>query len=114
VRAALRAPDDYGSYLAFGISAMFGIQAILNLSVALAILPTKGLTLPFISYGGSSLLMNALAAGILLNVSRQGQAVAHYETPLPPEVTSAEEPAQVADAESPAPLGLVVESAEAE
>ena len=114
VRAALRAPDDYGSYLAFGISAMFGIQAILNLSVALAILPTKGLTLPFISYGGSSLLMNALAAGVLLNVSRQGQGVAHYETPLPPEVASAEEPAAVADAESPAPLGLVVESAEAE
>ena len=118
VRAALRAPDDYGSYLAFGISAMFGIQAILNLSVALSILPTKGLTLPFISYGGSSLLMNALAAGILLNVSRQGQAVAHYETPLPPEVTSNDERTattdEVADAESPAPLGLVVESAEAE
>jgi cell division protein FtsW len=118
VRAALRAPDDYGSYLAFGISAMFGIQAILNLSVALAILPTKGLTLPFISYGGSSLLMNALAAGILLNVSRQGQAVAHYETPLPPDVARVEEPVEdpieVADAESPAPLGLVVESGEAE
>jgi cell division protein FtsW len=86
VRAALRAPDDYGSYLAFGISAMFGIQAILNLSVALAILPTKGLTLPFVSYGGSSLLMNALAAGVLLNISRQGQAAAVYETPAPPDV----------------------------
>jgi cell division protein FtsW len=87
VRAALRAPDDYGSYLAFGISAMFGIQAILNLSVALAILPTKGLTLPFISYGGSSLLMNAIAAGVLLNISRQGEKKTVYETPLPPDVT---------------------------
>jgi len=87
VRAALRAPDDYGSYLAFGISAMFGIQAVLNLSVALAILPTKGLTLPFISYGGSSLLMNALAAGVLLNVSRQGEKKTIYETPAPPDVS---------------------------
>ncbi len=72
VRAALRAPDDYGSYLAFGIATMFGVQALVNLAVALAILPTKGLTLPFVSYGGSSLLVNALAAGILLSISRQG------------------------------------------
>lgn len=72
IRAAVRAPDDYGSYLAFGIAAMFGVQALVNLSVALAILPTKGLTLPFVSFGGSSLLVNAAAAGILLNVSRQG------------------------------------------
>jgi cell division protein FtsW len=70
VRTALRAPDDYGSYLAFGIAAMFGVQALVNLAVALAILPTKGLTLPFVSFGGSSLLVNAVAAGILLNVSR--------------------------------------------
>ncbi|WP_394843089.1 putative lipid II flippase FtsW [Pendulispora brunnea] len=74
IRASLRAPDDYGSYLAFGIATMFGIQALLNLSVALAILPTKGLTLPFVSFGGSSLLVNAAAAGILLSVSRQGGA----------------------------------------
>ncbi|HEY8077789.1 MAG TPA: putative lipid II flippase FtsW [Labilithrix sp.] len=72
VRAAFRAPDDYGAYLAFGISTMFGVQALVNLSVALAILPTKGLTLPFLSFGGSSLLVNAAAAGILLNISRQG------------------------------------------
>jgi cell division protein FtsW len=75
VRAALRAPDDYGSYLAFGISAMVGVQALVNLAVALAILPTKGLTLPFVSFGGSSLLVSAAAAGILLNVSRQGPQV---------------------------------------
>jgi cell division protein FtsW len=76
VRAALRAPDDYGSYLAFGIATMFGVQALVNLAVALAILPTKGLTLPFVSFGGSSLLVNAVAAGILLNVSRQGDVPA--------------------------------------
>jgi cell division protein FtsW len=74
VRAALRAPDDYGSYLAFGISAMFGVQALVNLAVALTILPTKGLALPFLSFGGSSLLVNAVAAGVLLNISRQGSS----------------------------------------
>ena len=75
VRAALRAPDDYGSYLAFGIATMFGAQALVNLAVELAVLPTKGLTLPFMSYGGSSLLVNAAAAGLLLNISRQGANV---------------------------------------
>ena len=86
VRAAFRAPDDYGSYLAFGISTMFGVQALVNLSVALAILPTKGLTLPFLSFGGSSLLVNAVAAGILLNISRQGapRPVLESEVMTPP------------------------------
>jgi cell division protein FtsW len=72
VRAALRAPDDFGAFMAFGLSSMFGVQALVNLSVSLAILPTKGLTLPFVSFGGSSLLVNAVAAGILLNISRSG------------------------------------------
>jgi cell division protein FtsW len=71
VRVALAAKDDYGSFIAFGISTMFGIQALVNLAVAMAILPTKGLTLPFVSFGGSSLLVNAAAAGILLNISRR-------------------------------------------
>ncbi|MCL2725869.1 MAG: putative lipid II flippase FtsW [Polyangiaceae bacterium] len=85
VRAAFRAPDDYGAYLAFGISTMFGAQALVNLSVALAILPTKGLTLPFLSYGGSSLVVNAVAAGILLSISRQGDpAPSEEDTPEPP------------------------------
>jgi cell division protein FtsW len=86
VRTALRAPDDYGSYLAFGISTMFGIQALLNVAVALAILPTKGLTLPFISFGGSSLLVNAAAAGVLLSISRQGPSDPVYLTPNAPTV----------------------------
>jgi cell division protein FtsW len=71
VKIALEAADDYGSFLAFGIATMFGVQALTNLAVAMAILPTKGLTLPFLSYGGSSLLVNAAAAGILLNISRR-------------------------------------------
>jgi cell division protein FtsW len=71
VRTALAADDAYGSYIAFGISVLFGAQALINLAVAMAMLPTKGLTLPFISYGGSSLLVNAAAMGILLSISRQ-------------------------------------------
>jgi cell division protein FtsW len=70
VRAALHAEDEYGSYVAFGISALLGFQAVINLSVAMAILPTKGLTLPFVSYGGSSLVVSCAALGILLNISR--------------------------------------------
>jgi cell division protein FtsW len=89
VRAALRAPDDFGSFLGFGLSAMFGVQALVNLSVALAILPTKGLTLPFVSFGGSSLLVNAVAAGILLNISRQSGEHAHD---TPPSAPVSEEP----------------------
>jgi len=70
VRAALRAEDEYGAYIAFGISVLFGLQALINLAVAMAMLPTKGLTLPFVSYGGSSLLVSAAAMGVLLNISR--------------------------------------------
>ncbi|AKT42315.1 putative lipid II flippase FtsW [Chondromyces crocatus] len=70
VKAALAADDDYGSFIAFGIATLFGVQAMVNLSVAMAILPTKGLTLPLVSYGGSSLIVNALGAGILLSISR--------------------------------------------
>ena len=66
----MEAVDDYGTYIAFGLSALISVQVLLNLGVAMAILPTKGLTLPFISYGGSSLLVSAGAIGILLNVSR--------------------------------------------
>ena len=61
---------------------MFGIQALWNLSVALALVPTKGLTLPFVSFGGSSLVVCAAAAGILLNVSRQADPEKE-ETPTP-------------------------------
>jgi cell division protein FtsW len=78
VRVALSAGDDYGSFIAFGISTMFGIQALVNLAVAMALLPTKGLTLPFVSFGGSSLLVNAVAAGILLNISKRRAPAALY------------------------------------
>jgi cell division protein FtsW len=81
VRAALQAEDEYGSYIAFGISVLFGAQALVNLAVAMAMLPTKGLTLPFVSYGGSSLLVCSAAMGVLLAVSR-GKKVANPKLPL--------------------------------
>jgi cell division protein FtsW len=95
VRAALRAPDDFGSFLAFGLSTMFGVQALVNLAVAFAILPTKGLTLPFVSFGGSSLLVNSVAAGILLNISRQATPVVPRANagPVPPDASMTPEPA---------------------
>ena len=71
VRTALAAEDEYGAYIAFGISVLFGVQALINLSVAMSVLPTKGLTLPFVSFGGSSLLVCAAAMGILLSISRK-------------------------------------------
>jgi len=71
VRTALQAEDEYGAYIAFGISVLFGLQALINLGVAMSVLPTKGLTLPFVSYGGSSLLVCAAAMGILLSISRK-------------------------------------------
>jgi cell division protein FtsW len=61
--------DDFGSYLALGITTMLIIQAFFNISVVLGMLPTKGIPLPMISFGGSSLLVTLMSLGILLNVS---------------------------------------------
>jgi cell division protein FtsW len=82
VRAALYAEDEYGSYIAFGISVLFGAQALVNLAVAMAMLPTKGLTLPFVSFGGSSLLVCSAAMGILLAVSRGTRASGNAKVAL--------------------------------
>ena len=70
-RTALRARDNFGRFLACGITAMVVIQAFFNISVVLALLPTKGIPLPFISYGGSSLFVMLASAGVLLNISQQ-------------------------------------------
>lgn len=70
VRAALAAPDDFGRFLAVGITGMVMSQALINLSVVLGLMPTKGIPLPFVSYGGSSLLVMLLATGVLLNISQ--------------------------------------------
>ncbi|WP_298271919.1 putative lipid II flippase FtsW [Geobacter sp.] len=69
VRVALMAEDTFGRFLAFGIATLLGIQAFVNMAVVTGLLPTKGLALPFISYGGSSLIVTLFAVGVLLNVS---------------------------------------------
>ncbi|MEE3256624.1 MAG: FtsW/RodA/SpoVE family cell cycle protein, partial [Actinomycetota bacterium] len=71
LRTAQAAPDVFGSLLASGISIWFLIQVIVNLFGVLRIAPITGVTLPFISYGGTSLILNAVAAGLLLNIARQ-------------------------------------------
>jgi cell division protein FtsW len=61
--------DDFGKYMAFGITVIIGLNAIINMMVATGMIPTTGQTLPFISYGGTSLIFNSIAVGILLNIS---------------------------------------------
>jgi cell division protein FtsW len=71
IRTALRAPDTFGALLAAGITAWLCFQAFINIGVVVALLPVTGITLPFISAGGSSLLVSFAAAGILLSISRE-------------------------------------------
>ena len=71
LRAAFSAPDGFGRLLALGITAMVLSQSLINFAVVLGMVPTKGIPLPFVSYGGSSLLVMLLATGVLLNISQQ-------------------------------------------
>ncbi len=71
MRAAVLSKDAFGRYLATGITAMVIVQALFNISVVLGLLPTKGIPLPFISYGGSSLFMALASVGVLLNITQQ-------------------------------------------
>ena len=71
LRATLRARDNFGRFLACGITAMIVVQAFFNISVVLGLLPTKGIPLPFISYGGSSLFVTLASVGVLLNITQQ-------------------------------------------
>lgn len=69
-RIATQAPDRFGAFLAIGLTTMIAVQAFVNISVVLGLVPTKGIPLPFVSAGGSSLLISLLGMGILLNVSQ--------------------------------------------
>lgn len=76
LRVATHAQDRFGAMLAVGLTAMIAVQALINMSVVLGLLPTKGLPLPFVSSGGSSMLVNLLGLGILLNVSQHASVEA--------------------------------------
>lgn len=78
LRATFNAPDGFGRMLALGVTVMVLFQSLINFAVVLGMMPTKGIPLPFVSYGGSSLLVMLLATGVLLNVSQQatGRSVA--------------------------------------
>jgi len=71
MRAAIRTSDSFGRFLAIGITSTVAIQAFFNISVVLGLLPTKGIPLPFISYGGTSLFITLACVGVLLNISQQ-------------------------------------------
>ncbi|MEO6222891.1 MAG: FtsW/RodA/SpoVE family cell cycle protein, partial [Vicinamibacterales bacterium] len=75
VRAAMYAPDRYGALVATGLTAMIAGQAFVNISVVLGLVPTKGIPLPFVSYGGSSMLASLIGMGILLNITQHTTSV---------------------------------------
>jgi cell division protein FtsW len=75
LRAAFSAPDNFGRLLAMGVTTLVLSQALVNFAVVLGMVPTKGIPLPFVSYGGSSLLVMLLATGVLLNISQQATEV---------------------------------------
>lgn len=74
IRTAINARDTYGTLLATGITSIIAVQAIINIAVVTGSMPVTGVPLPFISYGGSSLVINMAAMGILLNISRQSNS----------------------------------------
>lgn len=73
IQVGMSIPDRFGSYLALGITLMVSLQALINMGVVLGLLPTKGLTLPFVSYGGTSLIANFIGLGILLRLSTHAE-----------------------------------------
>jgi cell division protein FtsW len=68
-KIAKESKDEFGKYIAFGITVLIVLNAVINMSVASGVIPTTGVTLPFVSYGGTSIIFSALAIGILLNIS---------------------------------------------
>ncbi len=89
LRTAVRAPDRFGAFLALGLTAMVAFQAFFNISVVLGLLPTKGIPLPFVSFGGSSLLISMVGMGILLNVSQHASTTHVVTTVIEPGTANA-------------------------
>ena len=70
----MRAEDSFGAFVALGLTVMIAVQALINMSVVLGLVPNKGFPLPLLSFGGSSLLINLLGVGVLLNISQHESA----------------------------------------
>ncbi len=73
IKIIKNAPDKFGYFLSLGLLLMLSLKAVINIGVSCGMLPTKGLPLPFISYGGSSLMFDMVSVGILLNIARTGE-----------------------------------------
>jgi cell division protein FtsW len=77
IRAATNAPDRFGGLLALGLVAWVAAETLINIGAVLGVLPVTGIPLPFISFGGSSLVITMVAAGLLINIARKGEAAPH-------------------------------------
>ena len=80
INIALKAKDTYGTFLAVGITSVIAVQCIINIAVVTGSMPVTGVPLPFISYGGTSLVVNMTAMGILLNISRQTNGKSEFKS----------------------------------
>jgi cell division protein FtsW len=108
LRTAQRAKDRYGRLLAAGLTAMILLQAIINLYAAMGMAPLTGVTLPFVSYGNSSLIMSLAAVGLLLNIANGGTAANAAGTTSRSSRSAQRRPARKAPRSRPAKGGLRV------
>jgi cell division protein FtsW len=96
MRASLGARDLFGTYLAFGLTSIYGLQALLHIAVVLGLVPTKGITLPLVSYGGSAMASTLFCVGVLLNIAaRRPEPVATMVTERRALPTNRKRPARV-------------------
>jgi cell division protein FtsW len=102
IRAATRAPDRFGALLAIGLVAWVGAETLINVGAVVGVLPVTGIPLPFISFGGSSLVITMAAAGILINVAKQGEVVGARRASRP---AAARHPRKVGSPARPAASG---------